>query len=169
MAPRARIAAYKVCWDAPDPDDSGCSSADSMAAIDEAVADGVDVINFSVGGSSTVFTGADEIAFLFAADAGVFVATSAGNNGPGPQTMGTPSGVPWITAVAAAEDDQSFGTALQVDAPEAVVGTYDAREGNGPVTMEDAGLLSVPVVAGAPWRPAPHSPIQRPLQAKSPW
>ncbi|WP_444903514.1 S8 family serine peptidase [Microbulbifer sp. CnH-101-E] len=150
MAPRARIAAYKVCWDAPDPDDSGCSSADSMAAIDEAVADGVDVINFSVGGSSTVFTGADEIAFLFAADAGVFVATSAGNNGPGPQTMGTPSGVPWITAVAAAEDDQSFGTALQVDAPEAVVGTYDAREGNGPITMEDVGLLSAPVVVGAP-------------------
>ncbi|GAB2892288.1 S8 family serine peptidase [Microbulbifer echini] len=150
MAPRARVAAYKVCWDAPDPDDSGCSSADSMAAIDEAVADGVDVINYSVGGSSTVFTGADEMAFLFAADAGVFVATSAGNDGPAPQTMGTPSGVPWITAVAAAEDDQSFGTALQVDAPEAVAGTYQGREGNGPVSLEDSGLLSGPVVLGAP-------------------
>ncbi|WHI51235.1 S8 family serine peptidase [Microbulbifer sp. MLAF003] len=150
MAPRARVAAYKVCWDAPDPDDSGCSSADSMAAIDEAVADGVDVINYSVGGSSTVFTGADDIAFLFAADAGVFVATSAGNSGPAPETMGTPSGVPWITAVAAAEDDQSFGTALQVNAPEAVSGTYDAREGGGPVTMEDTGLLSAALVAGAP-------------------
>ncbi|MFA0809678.1 S8 family serine peptidase [Microbulbifer epialgicus] len=150
MAPRARVAAYKVCWDAPDPDDSGCSSADSMAAIDEAVADGVDVINFSVGGSSTVFTNADDIAFLFAADAGVFVATSAGNNGPGPRTMGTPSGVPWITAVAAAEDDQSFGTALQVDTPEAIAGTYDAREGNGSVTLEDSGLLSAPIAVSEP-------------------
>jgi len=150
MAPRARIAAYKVCWDAPDPDDSGCFSSDSMAAIDEAVADGVDVINFSVGGESTVFTSARDMSFLFAADAGVFVATSAGNDGPGPRTMGTPSGVPWITAVAASEDDQSFGNALQVDAPKDLVGTYDFLEGGGPVSLENSGLLSAPITASEP-------------------
>ncbi|WP_299940243.1 S8 family serine peptidase [uncultured Microbulbifer sp.] len=150
MAPRARVAVYKVCWDAPDPDDSGCSSADAMAAIDEAVADGVDVINYSVGGGSTVFTGADDIAYLFAADAGVFVATSAGNGGPGSATIGTPSGVPWITAVAAAEDDQRFGTALRVESPGPIAGTYDALEGSGPVSMQDAGLLSAPVFASVP-------------------
>ncbi|MCO1333082.1 S8 family serine peptidase [Microbulbifer sp. OS29] len=149
MAPRARIAAYKVCWDAPDPDDSGCSSADSMAAIDEAVADGVDVINFSIGGASTTFNGADDIAFLFAADAGVFVATSAGNNGPGPQTMGTPSGVPWITAVGASEDEQSYGLALQVSS-EAISGTYEGREGNGSVGLESTGALSGAVVRSEP-------------------
>ena len=58
VAPRARLATYKVCWDGPNPDvttDDGCASADSAAAIDQAVADGVDVINFSIGGSSNSF------------------------------------------------------------------------------------------------------------------
>ncbi|WP_444943247.1 S8 family serine peptidase [Microbulbifer sp. ZKSA006] len=150
MAPRARIAVYKVCWDAPDPDDSGCSSADSMAAIDEAVADGVDVINYSIGGSGTTFSGADDIAFLFAADAGVFVATSAGNSGPGPETMGTPSGIPWITAVGASEDDQSFGLAMQVSAPVEVAGTYEGREGNSTVSLEEVGALSADIALSEP-------------------
>lgn len=150
MAPRARVAVYKVCWDAPDPDDSGCFSSDSMAAIDQAVADGVDVINFSVGGSSTTFNGPDDIAFLFAADAGVFVATSGGNSGPGAETIGTPSGVPWITTVAAAEDNESFGTGLQVDAPAEIAATYEGREGNSPVQLADIGGLHGSVVAAEP-------------------
>ena len=85
VAPRAHIAAYKVCWI------GGCASSDSMAAIDQAVADGVDVINFSIGGSGTNFSSADSIAFLFAGAAGVHVATSNGNAGPGAQTTGTPA------------------------------------------------------------------------------
>jgi len=150
MAPRARIAVYKVCWDAPDPDDSGCFSSDSMAAIDQAVADGVDVINFSVGGPSTTFNGPDDIAFLFAADAGVFVSVSAGNEGPGPETIGAPSGAPWVTSVAAAEDDESFGTGLQVDAPAEIAATYEGLEGSGPVALADSGAISAAVVAAEP-------------------
>ncbi len=46
------------------------------------MADGVDVINFSISGTQTNFRDPVEIAFLFAADAGVFVAASAGNSGP---------------------------------------------------------------------------------------
>ena len=46
------------------------------------MADGVDVINFSISGSQTNFRDPVEIAFLFAADAGIFVAASAGNSGP---------------------------------------------------------------------------------------
>ena len=150
MAPRARIATYKVCWDAPDPNDSGCASSDSMAAIDQAVEDGVDVINFSIGGASTSFTGPDDIAFLFAADAGVFVSVSAGNDGPGAATIGSPSGEPWVTAVAAVEDNENFGTGVQVTAPASIAATYEAIEGAGPVTLEDTGAITANVVPAVP-------------------
>ena len=97
IAPRARIAAYKVCWSVSPA--GGCASSDSVAAIDQAVADGVDVINFSISGTRTNFRDPVEIAFLFAADAGVFVAASAGNSGPTTGTVAHPS--PWLTTVAA--------------------------------------------------------------------
>ena len=97
IAPRARIAAYKACWGQGDA--GGCFNADTVAAIDQAVADGVDVINFSISGSTTNFRDPVEIAFLFAADAGVFVAASAGNNGPESGTVAHPG--PWLTTVAA--------------------------------------------------------------------
>lgn len=133
MAPRARIAVYKVCWD-PRVGDSGCAGSDSAAAIDQAVADGVDVINFSIGGGSTVFAGPDDIAFLFAADAGVFVATSNGNSGPAAQTTGTPAGVPWITAVGATQDDQVFSLRLGVTGD--LNDSYFALEGSGSVRFD---------------------------------
>ena len=98
MAPRARISSYKVCW-ADEPTGGGCFGSDSVAAIDQAVVDGVDVINFSISGSRTNFRDAVEIAFLFAADAGVFVAASAGNSGPASSTVAHPG--PWLTTVAA--------------------------------------------------------------------
>ncbi len=106
IAPRARVSMYKACWDT-SPTTGGCSSVDLVAAIDQAVADGVDVINYSIG--STSFTiGADDIAFLFAADAGVFVATSAGNSGPGAATVGSPATVPWVTSVGASTQDREY-------------------------------------------------------------
>jgi len=97
IAPRARIAAYKVCWETGS--GGSCFNSDSVAAIDQAVADGVDVINFSISGSRTNFRDPVEIAFLFAADAGVFVAASAGNSGPSSSTVAHPG--PWLTTVAA--------------------------------------------------------------------
>ncbi|MCI87856.1 subtilisin-like protease-like, partial [Trifolium medium] len=44
MAPKARLAVYKVCWN------GGCFDSDILAAFDAAVADGVDVVSLSVGG-----------------------------------------------------------------------------------------------------------------------
>ncbi len=103
MAPGAQIAAYKVCWTGNVPDtttDDGCATEDILHAIDDAVLDGVDVINFSIGGSSESPVVDDtEIAFLNAAAAGVFVSASAGNSGPGESTLDHPS--PWLTTVAA--------------------------------------------------------------------
>ncbi len=114
MAPRARIAVYKVCWGrAADPNGrAGCFTSDSVAAIDDAVADGVDVINFSISGSRTSFVDPVEVAFLFAADAGVFVAASAGNSGPGASTAAHNS--PWLTSVAAGTHDRFFAATVKL-------------------------------------------------------
>lgn len=113
MAPRAHVLAYRVCGQ------QGCYTSDSAAAIDQAVVDGVDVINFSIG--SAVFGASlmspDVIAYLFAADAGVFVATSAGNMGPEPGTIGSPAAVPWITAVGASTHDRAFLSEITLQGP----------------------------------------------------
>ena len=97
MAPGAHVAAYKACWEGPT--SGGCSSIDTVAAIDAAVADGVDVINYSISGSRTEIMDPVELAFLNAASAGVFVAASSGNSGPTASTTAHAS--PWITTVAA--------------------------------------------------------------------
>jgi hypothetical protein len=99
IAPRARISMYKALWSTQDGSTASGFGADLVAAIDQAVADGVDVINYSISGTSTNFLDAAEVSFLFAADAGVFVAASAGNSGPTTSTVAHPS--PWITTVAA--------------------------------------------------------------------
>jgi len=108
IAPRARIAVYKVCWgrSSDTVHKSGCYTSDSVAAIDDAVADGVDVINFSISGSQTSFLDPVELAFLRAADAGVFVAASAGNSGPTTSTVAHNS--PWLTTVAAGTHDRTY-------------------------------------------------------------
>jgi subtilisin family serine protease len=99
MAPRARIAMYKALWSTQDGATASGFNSDLVAAIDQAVADGVDVINYSISGTTSNFLDPVEVAFLFAADAGVFVAASAGNSGPTVGTVAHPS--PWITTVAA--------------------------------------------------------------------
>ncbi len=101
IAPRAHIIAYKGLGNL------GGFTSDLAAAIDHAVADGVDVINYSIGGGPGA-PGPDEIAFLFADAAGVFVATSAGNAGPGPASMGNPGNMPWMTTVGASTQSRFF-------------------------------------------------------------
>ena len=81
MAPRARISTYKALWSTQSGDTASGFTSDLVAAIDPAVADGVDVINYSVSGTQTNFLDPVEVSFLFAADAGIFVAASAGNSG----------------------------------------------------------------------------------------
>jgi hypothetical protein len=99
MAPRARIAMYKALWSTRDASTASGLTSDLVAAIDQAVADGVDVINYSISGTTTNFLDPVQVAYLFAADAGVFVAVSAGNNGPTTSTVAHPG--PWLTTVAA--------------------------------------------------------------------
>ena len=101
IAPRARVIAYKGLGAL------GGFGSDLALAVDQAVEDGVDVINYSIGSGSFAI-GPDDVAFLFAADAGVFSATSNGNNGPAPATTGSPSSVPWLTSVGASTHDRTF-------------------------------------------------------------
>lgn len=107
MAPGAKVAAYKVCWEGRAGIPPGCFSSDSVAAVNDAVADGVDVINYSIGGTSESSV-LDPVAQAFrgASNAGVFVANSAGNSGPGASTFDHPA--PWVTTVAAATFRRSF-------------------------------------------------------------
>ncbi|HTN55337.1 MAG TPA: S8 family serine peptidase [Microbacterium sp.] len=103
VAPAAKIAMYKACYEGPDPavtTDDICALSDLVAAIDAAVEDGVDVINYSIGGgAATGVVEPDDLAFLSAGAAGVFVSVSAGNAGPDPITADHAS--PWYTTVAA--------------------------------------------------------------------
>uniref|UniRef100_A0A2P2M2U9 Subtilase family protein n=1 Tax=Rhizophora mucronata TaxID=61149 RepID=A0A2P2M2U9_RHIMU len=107
MAPRARIAVYKALYRL-----FGGFVADVVAAIDQAVHDGVDILSLSVGPNSppattkTTFLNPFDATLLAAVKAGVFVAQAAGNGGPFPKTLVTYS--PWITSVAAAIDDRRY-------------------------------------------------------------
>ncbi|MBP1703471.1 MAG: peptidase and subtilisin kexin sedolisin, partial [Chloroflexi bacterium] len=105
IAPRARIAMYKALWSLEDGSQASGFTADLVAAIDQAVADGVDVINYSISGSTTDFLNPVMVSFLFAADAGVFVAASAGNSGPATATVAHPG--PWVTTIAAGTHNRS--------------------------------------------------------------
>jgi hypothetical protein len=103
VAPEVKIAVYTVCWSYPNPlvrTDDGCATSDLLAGITQAVKDGVDVINYSIGGGAaqTRVSPTDQ-ALLGAAAAGVFVSAAAGNSGPAVSTLDNAS--PWITTVAA--------------------------------------------------------------------
>ena len=110
MAPAAKIAVYKVCWEAADEAQTGCYTSDTTAAIDRSVADGVDVLNYSISGTRTDVVDPVEIGFLNAAAAGIFVAASAGNSGPAASTVAHNS--PWLTTVAASTHVAYEGTVV---------------------------------------------------------
>ncbi len=94
--------------------DQGCFQSDSVAAIQQAILDGVDVINFSIGGGSSAFTDPVELAFLDAYANGISVNASAGNDGPGASTVEHDG--PWVTTVAASTYDHMYLTTLRLKA-----------------------------------------------------
>ncbi|KAI3973802.1 hypothetical protein MKX01_039266 [Papaver californicum] len=107
MAPRARIAVYKALYRY-----FGGFVSDVIAAIDQAVHDGVDILNLSVGPNSppattrTTYLNPFDATLLSAVKAGIFVVQAGGNGGPFPKTLVSYS--PWITTVAAAIDDRRY-------------------------------------------------------------
>jgi len=118
VAPNANIVSYRVCYigDPATGEDDGCATSAILDAIDQAVNDGVDVINYSLGQPEVYdpwIPWSTTYAFLNLRSAGIFVATSAGNYGPNPGTIGAPANAPWITAVGNATHDRVFANALE--------------------------------------------------------
>ena len=106
VAPGAWVLEYKVCGV------SGCYSSDSAAAVQQAIDDGANVINYSISGGSSPYGDPVELAFLDAYDAGILVAASAGNSGPAAGTTDHHS--PWVTTVAASTQTRAFTSTLTV-------------------------------------------------------
>ncbi|XP_060958821.1 subtilisin-like protease SBT5.3 isoform X2 [Cannabis sativa] len=106
-SPKARVAAYKVCW--PPVDGNECFDADILAAFDIAIHDGVDVLSVSLGGAPTAyFNDSVSIGSFHAIRRGIVVVCSAGNSGP---TDGTVSNIaPWEITVGASTMDREFPT-----------------------------------------------------------
>lgn len=101
MAPRARVAVYKVCWI------GGCFSSDILAAMEKAIDDGVNVMSMSLGGGTSDYA-RDSVAIgAFAAmEKGILVSCSAGNAGPSSYSLSNVA--PWITTVGAGTLDRDF-------------------------------------------------------------
>ncbi len=107
-APQARLAVYKACWSAPDPDDDGCATADLVSAIDQSVTDRVDVLTLAVAGPAGFDT--VERALLGAAEADIVVTAAAGNAGTD-QYAAHPS--PWVTTVGGTVLSQRRGRVIE--------------------------------------------------------
>ncbi len=114
VAPQAYLGVYKV-FGTPGFNDGGSESA-ILAAIEDAVNDGMNVLNLSFGVDVAGELGFDPtVQVVEAASAlGVIVVASAGNNGPNPGTVGSPASAPHAIAAAASNNDRVFTGTVQV-------------------------------------------------------
>jgi subtilisin family serine protease len=138
IAPRARIAAYKACWLKPGAVRASCSTADLVRAIDDAVADGADIINYSVGNLEAGADAPDALALLNALDAGVLSVVAAGNDGPDAATIGSPAGSPWVLTVAAStQSGNRYDEAITITSPERLAKRLEMMEASFTPQLRD--------------------------------
>ncbi|CAI8609740.1 unnamed protein product [Vicia faba] len=100
-SPKARVAAYKVCWD-------GCFDADILAGFEAAISDGVDVLSVSLGGNfpRDYSESAISIGSFHAIANNIVVVASGGNSGP--KISSIVNVEPWTFTVAASTIDRDF-------------------------------------------------------------
>ncbi|XP_058745188.1 subtilisin-like protease SBT4.3 [Vicia villosa] len=125
--PSSRIAMYKVCGA-----DGKCSGSDILAAFDDAIADGVDILSVSLGGEGALDFVNDPIAIgaFHAMENGILTSHSAGNSGPDAST--TVSVAPWVISVAATTIDRKFITKLALGNGKTLIGSsVSAFSSNG--------------------------------------
>ncbi|KAF7817661.1 CO(2)-response secreted protease [Senna tora] len=107
-SPSSSLAVYKVC------SNFGCRGSAILAAFDDAIADGVDILSLSLGSPATFRPQltSDPIAIgaFHAVQSGITVVCSAGNDGPASNTV--VNDAPWILTVAATTIDRDFQSHL---------------------------------------------------------
>jgi subtilisin family serine protease len=104
VAPHANLISYDVC-------DSGgyCQSSTVLAAVDQAVTDGVDVISLAFAGYEySPWYDSVSQALLGARNAGIFVAAALDDG----YSIGSPANAPWVLGVAASSHNRRFVTTL---------------------------------------------------------
>ncbi|KAF5747008.1 subtilisin-like protease SBT1.7 [Tripterygium wilfordii] len=111
VAPRAHVAMYKVFFSHADSKNSAAS--DVLAGMDQAIADGVDIMSLSLGFENTAyFNDVVAIASLSATEKGIIVVGSGANEGI---YNSTHNGAPWITTVGAGTLDRSFNARITLE------------------------------------------------------
>ena len=131
VAPRANLVSYRVCvdQDPDDPDSGTCQGGAITQALDRAIVDRVDVVNFSIGGGPLdPWSSSTARQVLNLRDAGITFATSAGNSGPAAGTVGWPAEAPWLLAVGSTTTDSCAQSQLQVQG----LGSRTILYGTGP-------------------------------------
>ncbi len=147
IAPRARIAVYKACWIRPGESRAACNTSDLANAIDAAVADGVDIINYSITSLLSEVVAPDDIALMNAAKAGVLSVVSAGNDGPNIFTVGSPAGGPWsLTVAASTRDGETSTEAIEIREPPSIAGRYAALEAAFTPPLENVDPIEAAIV-----------------------
>nr|GMD15907.1 subtilisin-like protease SBT1.4 [Ipomoea batatas] len=127
IATNAKIAVYKVCWL------EGCSDSDILAAMDQAVADGVHVLSISLGDEPGPYSeNPIAIGAFGAVQKGVLVSCAAGNSGPLPYT--TENIAPWILTVGASTIDREFPAVVTLGNGRSFTGTSLYSGSSAPTT-----------------------------------
>ncbi len=145
VAPKAFLGNYKVF---PDPK-KGAPNNLILKAIDDAVADGMDVLNLSLGSvvASLPFDDVLVLAVERAVAAGKIVTISAGNDGPDPITIGSPGTAPNAISVGSMLNDRVIAGSVRVGTSPAVL----AIAGDGPTP---SGPVTAPLVDVAQFDPS---------------